>query len=205
MSGGAEEDVQDTLVVTFSAQGGPVAQGQAEVRALRDASLKVDALYVCDPANAWYLQDPDFGWNGLAYYDDKIRSITQRYKHVFMWGGSMGGSAALLFACLADCVHAFSPQANLAFTWPTFGNAEVREAFRARVQESITQCRGTVTVHVGEENHNDNRHAGALPSCVQLHLHDTANHNTMKHVKQRDKLLPLLKFEILNMMMSQTA
>eukprot|EP00438_Fugacium_kawagutii_P010120 Skav236625 [mRNA] locus=scaffold182:54934:63554:+ [translate_table: standard] len=63
--------VADLLVITFSAQGAPVAQGQAEVRALRDALLKagpgdpVDALYVCDPANAWFLQDPTFQWKGL--------------------------------------------------------------------------------------------------------------------------------------------
>jgi len=109
----------------------------------------------------------------------------------------MGGSAALLFACLADCVHAFSPQVDLSFTWPTFATDEVRSTFQKRVQESVRGCRGRVTVHVGDENHNDNRHASALPSGVQLHLHDTANHNTMKHVKQRNKLLPLLKFEVL--------
>lgn len=26
---------------------------------------QVDALYVCDPANAWFLQDPTFQWKGL--------------------------------------------------------------------------------------------------------------------------------------------
>ena len=62
-----EDEIQDVLVVTFSAQGAPVAQGQAEVRALRDAFLKVDALYVCDPANAWFLQDPSQQWRGLSW------------------------------------------------------------------------------------------------------------------------------------------
>ena len=61
------EKVQEILVITFSAQGAPVAQGQAEVRALRDAFLKVDALYVCDPANAWFLQDPTLQWRGLEH------------------------------------------------------------------------------------------------------------------------------------------
>ncbi|CAK0839405.1 unnamed protein product [Prorocentrum cordatum] len=64
--------LQDVLVVTFSAQGAPIAQGQAEVRALRDALLPVDALYVCDPANAWYLQDPGF---------DPARSFLFRQQH----------------------------------------------------------------------------------------------------------------------------
>lgn len=36
-----QAEVGDLLVITFSAQGAPVAQGQAEVRALRDAMLKV--------------------------------------------------------------------------------------------------------------------------------------------------------------------
>lgn len=37
----SQAEVGDLLVITFSAQGAPVAQGQAEVRALRDAMLKV--------------------------------------------------------------------------------------------------------------------------------------------------------------------
>eukprot|EP00931_Biecheleriopsis_adriatica_P016519 TRINITY_DN12144_c0_g1_i1.p1 TRINITY_DN12144_c0_g1~~TRINITY_DN12144_c0_g1_i1.p1 ORF type:complete len:1949 (-),score=403.68 TRINITY_DN12144_c0_g1_i1:11-5857(-) len=195
-------EVQEILVITFSAQGAPVAQGQAEVRALRDALIKVDALYVCDPANAWYLQDPDFNWSGLAYFDSKISAISSKYRRVFAWGGSMGGSAALLFAHLADSVHAFSPQVDLVYTWPSFATASVRETFRSRVQDSVVSCRGQVTVHVGEENHTDNRHAAALPGSAVIHLHETANHNTMKHLKQRGKLLPLLKFEVLALLVS---
>lgn len=195
--------VQDVLVVTFSAQGAPVAQGQAEVRALRDSLLPVDSLYVCDPANAWYLQDPRFDWKGLEYFDRKIREITQRYRRVFMWGGSMGGSAALLFANLAHCVHAFSPQTDLAFTWPSFATDDIRELFRSRVQQSVSECHGSVTVHLGEENHNDMRHASALPATVRTHLHETANHNTMKHLKGREKLLPLLKFEVLKLLVDK--
>jgi hypothetical protein len=36
----SQDEVQQLLVITFSAQGARVAQGQAEVRALRDAMLK---------------------------------------------------------------------------------------------------------------------------------------------------------------------
>ena len=60
-----QESLSDILVITFSAQGAPVAQGQAEVRSLRDSFLRVDALYVCDPANAWFMQDPSRQWRGL--------------------------------------------------------------------------------------------------------------------------------------------
>ena len=73
-------EVQETLVVTFSSQGAPVAQGQAEVRALRDQLLKVDALYVCDPANAWFLQDAECTWSGLTYFDQKMQDVTSRYR-----------------------------------------------------------------------------------------------------------------------------
>ncbi|CAE8611485.1 unnamed protein product [Polarella glacialis] len=193
-------EVQDVLVLTFSAQGAPVAQGQTEVRALRDALLKVDALYVCDPANAWFLQDPEFTWQGLPYFQAKISNITAKYRRVFAWGGSMGGSAALLFADLADRVHAFSPQVDLMYTWPTFASESVRERFRQRVQDSVASCRGQVTVHVGEDNHTDNRHAAAISARAEVRLHDTANHNTMKHLKQRGKLLPLLKFEVVSLL-----
>eukprot|EP00929_Paragymnodinium_shiwhaense_P012449 TRINITY_DN11964_c0_g1_i1.p1 TRINITY_DN11964_c0_g1~~TRINITY_DN11964_c0_g1_i1.p1 ORF type:complete len:1917 (-),score=354.76 TRINITY_DN11964_c0_g1_i1:196-5946(-) len=193
-------ELQDVLVVTFSSQGAPVAMGQAEVRGLRDMLIGVDALYVCDPANAWFLQDPSFTWSGLAYYGKKIGDITKQYKRVFMWGGSMGGSAALLFSHLADCVHAFSPQVDLQITWPTFASPSVMEGFRSQVQASLQACRGISTVHVGEENHTDCRHASLLPASVRVHYHDTANHNTMKHVKNRDKLLALLKFEVVRLL-----
>jgi len=36
--------------------------------------VKVDALYVCDPANAWFLQDPTLQWKGLEYLGEVIRS-----------------------------------------------------------------------------------------------------------------------------------
>ena len=107
-----ENELQELLILTFSAQGAPVAQGQAEVTALRE-QLSVDALYVCDPANAWFLQDPSKSWQGLRYFEEKISKITRRYRRVFAWGGSMGGSAALLFSHLVDRVHAFSPQVDL--------------------------------------------------------------------------------------------
>ncbi|CAE7182195.1 Sur-8 [Symbiodinium pilosum] len=191
----------DVLVITFSAQGAPVAQGQAEVRALRDSFLKVDALYVCDPANAWFLQDPLQQWRGLAYFEEKISTIAKQYQRVFAWGGSMGGSAALLFAHLANRVHAFSPQVDLVYTWPSFATDSIREAFRQRVQDSVNSCVGRVHVHVGAENHTDNRHAAALPICARIHLHETANHNTMKHLKQRRKLAQLLKFEVVDLLL----
>ncbi|CAK9061683.1 Erbin (Densin-180-like protein) (Erbb2-interacting protein) (Protein LAP2) [Durusdinium trenchii] len=91
LGGKRKETLQELLVVTFSAQGAPVAQGQAEVRALRDSLLPVDALYICDPANAWFLQDPSGNWKGLQYFEEKISDITSRYRKVFAWGGSMGG------------------------------------------------------------------------------------------------------------------
>ena len=81
----------DVLVITFSAQGAPVAQGQAEVRALRDSFLKVDALYVCDPANAWFLQDPLQQWRGLACLGcnvtcDEFPSHTETYTSALLIG-----------------------------------------------------------------------------------------------------------------------
>eukprot|EP00913_Durusdinium_trenchii_P008697 g8170.t1 len=101
--------------------------------------LPVDALYICDPANAWFLQDPSGNWKGLQYFEEKISDITSRYRKVFAWGGSMGGSAALLFANLFDRVHAFSPQVDLAYTWPSFATQDVREQFRSRCTSTLVQ------------------------------------------------------------------
>ena len=114
------------LLVAFSAQGPGIQQWQAAaVAPLRALGASLDALYLADPSNSYYLQDPGGGWGGIAHFSELVRrESTPRYTHtpstahwyralyvcttlvqppwhVLATPGSAYGSALSLSACLA--------------------------------------------------------------------------------------------------------
>ena len=91
----------DVLLVAFAAQGAGMQQWAAPCSATRAAGVALDALYLADPSNSYYLQDPSCEYDGVRHYEQLIIAHTQHYKHVLMVGSSMGGTAALIHAHLA--------------------------------------------------------------------------------------------------------
>ena len=73
----------DVLLVAFSAQGPGIQQWQAAALApLRALGASLDALYLADPSNSYYLQDPGGGWGGIAHFSELVRrESTPRYTH----------------------------------------------------------------------------------------------------------------------------
>ena len=71
------------LLVAFSAQGPGIQQWQAAaVAPLRALGASLDALYLADPSNSYYLQDPGGGWGGIAHFSELVRrESTPRYTH----------------------------------------------------------------------------------------------------------------------------
>ena len=64
----------DVLLVAFSAQGPGIQQWQAAaVAPLRALGASLDALYLADPSNSYYLQDPGGGWGGIAHFSELVR------------------------------------------------------------------------------------------------------------------------------------
>ena len=62
------------LLVAFSAQGPGIQQWQAAaVAPLRALGASLDALYLADPSNSYYLQDPGGGWAGIAHFSELVR------------------------------------------------------------------------------------------------------------------------------------
>ena len=62
------------LLVAFSAQGPGIQQWQAAALApLRALGASLDALYLADPSNSYYLQDPGGGWGGIAHFSELVR------------------------------------------------------------------------------------------------------------------------------------
>jgi len=71
------------LLVAFSAQGPGIQQWQAAaVAPLRALGASLDALYLADPSNSYYLQDPGGGWGGIAHFSELVRrESTPRFTH----------------------------------------------------------------------------------------------------------------------------
>ena len=62
------------LLVAFSAQGPGIQQWQAAaVAPLRALGASLDALFLADPSNSYYLQDPGGGWAGIAHFSELVR------------------------------------------------------------------------------------------------------------------------------------
>ena len=104
-------------------------------------------LYVADPSNSYYLQDPTGAWDGLRYFGGLVSRYSRHYSRVMLIGSSMGASAALQHARLArddggavaspvalqrvccGCVASWLP-GHVATRWP-------RVAARPRVGEYL--------------------------------------------------------------------
>ena len=54
-------------------------QWHAPCAAVRAAGVQLDTLYVADPSNSFYLQDPSGSWQGLAHYDAILRRHAAPY------------------------------------------------------------------------------------------------------------------------------
>jgi hypothetical protein len=121
------------LVVAFASLGDGIVRLEWR-RALRAAldremanaavPIRVDVLFVADPAVSWYCTDAKGRWDGGRYFEERLARFVARrhcYDGVLLLGDSMGGSAALRFASSTRrlCPHcrvravAFVPQVNL--------------------------------------------------------------------------------------------
>ena len=198
--------VGELLLVAFAAQGPGMQQWHAPAAALRAAGLQLDALYVADPSNSFYLQDPDGRWEGLRHFDTLIRSFAARYAgRVLMVGSSMGATAALQHAGLAARAISFAPRVDLALSHGAFVPPAVRAAsFRATADALAASLARTITVHVGNGNHVDMAQVGSIPRAPSVYVveHDTFHHNVPAHLEAQGELVPLLKAEALIMLRS---
>ncbi|CAF4948956.1 unnamed protein product [Rotaria sp. Silwood1] len=68
-----------------------------------------DVLFLTDPAQCFYLQDPNYQWQGLTYYRNLVEIYSTLYKHVILIGASLGGSMVCMCADLATISIAFNP------------------------------------------------------------------------------------------------
>lgn len=189
----------DVLLVAFSAQGPGVQQWQAPAAALRSSGLQLDVLFVADPSNSFYLQDPSGDWDGMAYFEALVRRHAARYDGcVLIVGSSMGATAALQHARLASRTLSFAPRVDLALSHGAFVPHAARAASLAAIANGLAELPASVVaVHVGAHNHVDALQVAAVPSSQAVHVveHDTFHHNVPAHLESLGELVPLLRDE----------
>lgn len=174
----------DILVVAFAGQGVGNLQWNTPCAAARAAGVALDALYLADPSNSYYMQSPDGCWNGIGHFGNIIAQYAPHYSKVLIVGSSMGGTAALLHAAGGGKVLAFGPKVNLEMTHGSFLPPSVRAAcasaiHAALIKSAVINGNSAVEVHVGSENLEDVLQGQLVPGQC-LRQHDTFHHNVRR-------------------------
>lgn len=203
------------LLVAFAAQGAGMQQWAAPCAAARAAGVPLDALYLADPSNSYYTQDPRGSWDGVEYYTSIIREHTRHYGgRVLVLGSSMGGTAALMHAALGCRALSFGPRVDLRRTHGAYLPQVAKRACAQAIERSVGQIgarlapaeegfahRGLTTrpaqlsVHVGSGNAVDVAQAALLAGAagVEIVQHDTFHHNVPMYLEREGLLIGLIK------------
>ena len=203
---------KDVLARGVACAGGAGADAAAAVEA---AAVGFDVLYVADVTRSWYHGGGIGG--GTASNDEAERSwregiegIAGRYARVLNLGDSMGASAALLFADVADHAVAFCPQVDLVSASIRPGrSARWMRYFRKRLVAAVDRAvtgprRSRVEIHSGTWEH-DLAQADFVPDAVgrdridaeglalNVVLHQVDNHRLALALEEGDELLPMVR------------
>ena len=193
------------LLVGSAAQGPGMQQWLAPLLACRAAGLQLDALFVADPSNSYYLQDPTGAWGGIAYYEELVSRHARHYTRVLLVGSSMGASAALLHAHLGCRALAFAPRVDLGASHGAYVPEAARHAGLRHTLASLGRLEGVASVHVGRGNYVDVAQVQAVAHCpsVRLVQHATFHHNVPAFLEREGLLVPLIKSEIVELLVNE--
>lgn len=193
----------DVLLVAFAAQGPGMLQWAVPCAAARAAGVSIDALYLADPSNSYYLQDPTGEWDGVSHFERIVREHADGYARVFMVGSSMGATAALMHAHLAHRCLAFGPRVDLRRTHGSYVPDCAKRACSDAVDRSLRGLGGaSVAVHVGRQNAVDVMQADVVRGLEHVTVveHETFHHNVPMYLEREGGLVPLLKSELLELL-----
>jgi len=164
-----------------------------------------DKLFVTDPLQSWYLDDPDRHWNGYEYHEKKLRELTSKYENVMFVGNCMGATGALLFSHLATHVVVFNPHVDLTKMKSFFLRMGVKripqETFQLfqhqLLRENLSKCK-KISIHSGSSK-NDLEQLECLEKLCEksanlnVYKHDWCNENLPGSLKKKDELIPILQ------------
>ena len=215
--GGLLKKLRDDVRARANNVGGAGAGAAAAVAAAR---VGFDVLYVADTARSWYggsgFGDGDAGETAERRWRGAIAEISRRYGRVVHLGDSMGASAALLFADLADVSLAFCPQVDLVSASIRPGRSapwmrRYEGAMIAAVRRAVREG-SKVVVHTGSWAHDVDQAAAVLRGLgsddltafedartggsVTTVTHHVDNHRLALALEEGGELLPIVRLAL---------
>ena len=194
--------------------------GAGAAAAVAAARVGFDVLYVADTARSWYggsgFGDGDAGETAERRWRGAIAEISRRYGRVVHLGDSMGASAALLFADLADVSLAFCPQVDLVSASIRPGRSapwmrRYEGAMIAAVRRAVHEG-SKVVVHTGSWAHDVDQAAAVLRGLgsddltafedartggsVTTVTHHVDNHRLALALEEGGELLPIVRLAL---------
>ncbi|CAF0947237.1 unnamed protein product [Adineta steineri] len=212
----------DTLFISFA--GGALLVGGFTLTEWKSTLTKFDfqsdKLFLTDPAQSFYLQDPTYSWQGLQYYRSLIEKYSKLYKHVILIGASMGASMVCMCSDLVTLSIAFNPIldpsliSNLFYykIFQKFPKTIILKQTQINIETIINkkqQQQSILHVHWSNNSPNDVIQLKLIPNqnliqfinvdqCnkrqgVYFWLHDSTDHVLPQVLKRRNILIQILQ------------
>ena len=157
-----------------------------------------DALFLTDPAQCFYLQDPNYNWQGLTYYRNLVQLYSTLYQRVILIGASLGGSMVCMCADLATLSIAFNPILDpvlLGLPWRIMGAfcpARQAKVIREQVQINMEEITANKTSH----NCVLHIHWSQLSAADQRQAHRVVGGGKHQKPRQTKCVTSVLDFDI---------
>jgi hypothetical protein len=159
-----------------------------------------DALFFTDPSQCFYLQDPNYQWQGLAYYRNLIENYSRLYQHVVLIGASLGGTMVCMCADVATISIAFNPILDptlLGIPWRFMG------AYCPRQQVQVIRDQVQVSMEKIKANNLNHHcalhiHWSQLSNSDQRQAHRIVGGGKNKQPRKIECLTSVLDFDINN-------
>ncbi|UJR21773.1 hypothetical protein I4U23_024848 [Adineta vaga] len=157
-----------------------------------------DALFLTDPAQCFYLQDPDYQWQGISYYRKLVQDYSKIYQRVILIGASLGGSMVCMCADLATVSIAFNPILDptlLGIPWRIMGAycpASKAQIIREQVHKNMEKIKVQKTTHDCVLH----IHWSQLSAADQRQAHRVVGGGKQKQPRQTECLTSVADFDI---------
>eukprot|EP01104_Vermistella_antarctica_P020366 TRINITY_DN8694_c0_g1_i1.p2 TRINITY_DN8694_c0_g1~~TRINITY_DN8694_c0_g1_i1.p2 ORF type:complete len:355 (+),score=85.23 TRINITY_DN8694_c0_g1_i1:1494-2558(+) len=193
----------DTLIVSFAGAALKIGGFPRQEFRRTLSCFEADQLFLMDPEQSWYLNDPTRQWKGMEYFNERLAIITKQYQHVMFIGASMGAEAALFYSHHATRAVVFNPMPVDLMReswWRFFAKLgtrrvplELRMAQFEMLRDNIAQCKGVVTVHVSHEPYDLEQASFIDQYCEVIRHSDCVTHHMAAHLKSKGELVTTLR------------
>jgi len=166
-----------------------------------------DALFFTDPSQCFYLQDPDYQWQGLTYYRNLVQLYSTLYQRVILIGASLGGSMVCMCADLATLSIAFNPILDpilLGLPWRIMGAYCPRRQAKV-IRDQVQLNMENITAKETSQNCVLHIHWSQLSAADQRQAHRVVGGGKFEKPRQTKCLTSVLDFDINHPEMSSKA